>query len=319
MTRLTRLTRLTRIVLPSDFGGPEQLALTEAPTPEPGAGEVRVAVRAIGVNPVDWKSYSGLMGRDPAALRTMGSEVAGVVAAVGAGVDQWSPGDEVIVPRVPGPAYADDVLAPADGLIAKPAGLAFEQAAGVTLVGGTAAHAVEAAHVSEGDTVLLHGGAGGVGGLVVQLARRRGARVIATGSERSHDYLSELGAEPVAYGPGLEARVRALAPDWIDAVIDTVGNDEAVDTSLALVDDPKKVVSIAAFMRGGDGITLIGGGPGADPGTELRQKAWPEVAQLVADGELSLPVERTYPLEETAQAHRDSQAGHTRGKLVVVP
>jgi NADPH2:quinone reductase len=310
---------MTRIVAPTDFGGPEQLSLTEVATPEPASGEVRVAVKAIGVNPADWKSYSGLMGRDPSALQSVGSEVAGVVAAVGAGVDLWATGDEVIVPGVPGSAYADDVVVPAEGLIAKPAGLSFEQASGVAVVGGTAAHAVEAAQVTQGGTLLLHGGAGGVGGLVVQLAKRRGARVIATGSERSQDYLRELGAEPVVYGPGLEDRVRALAPDGVDAVIDTVGSDEAVDVSLALVADPKKVVSIAAFMRGGDGITLIGGGPGADPGTELRTKAWPEVAQLVADGELSLPVEKTYPLEETAQAHRDSQAGHTRGKLVVVP
>lgn len=310
---------MIRVVLPTDFGGPEQLTLTEVPTPEPGAGEVRVAVRAIGVNPTDWKSYSGRMSRDPQALKATGNEVAGVVDAVGPDVDRWSPGDEVIVPRVPGPAYADAVLAPADGLVAKPTGLSFEQAAAATLVGGTAAHAVEAAGVADGTTLLLHGGAGGVGGLVVQLAKRRGARVIATGSEGSQDYLRELGAEPVTYGPGLLDRVRALAPGGIDTVIDTVGTDEAVDTSLTLVDDPKKVVSIAAFTRGGDGITLIGGGPGADPGTAIRTKAWSEIPRLIADGALTLPVERAYPLEETAQAHRDSQAGHTRGKLVVVP
>ncbi len=310
---------MTRVVAPTAFGGPDQLALTEVPTPEPGPGEVRVSVRAIGVNPVDWKSYSGLMGQDPAALGTMGSEVSGVVAAVGTGVDQWSAGDEVIAPRVPGSAYADDVLVPADGLIAKPEGLSFEQASAVTLVGGTAEHALEAAHVTDGDTLLVHGGAGGVGGLVVQLATRRGARVIATGSEANQDYLRELGAEPVVYGDGLLDRVRQAAPDGVDAVVDTVGTDEAVDTSLALLDDPAKVVSIAAFMRAGDGITLIGGGPGADPGTEIRQRAWSQVAQLVADGSVSLPVARTYPLTETTQAHRDSQGGHTRGKLVVVP
>jgi NADPH:quinone reductase-like Zn-dependent oxidoreductase len=310
---------MTRIVAPADFGGPEQLALTEVPTPEPGAGEVRVSVRAIGVNPIDWKFYSGRMGTDPAILGAMGLEVSGVVAAVGDGVTGWSTGDEVIVPGVPGSAYADDVLAPADGLLAKPAGLSFEQAAAVTLVGGTAAHAVEAARVSEGDTVLVHGGAGGVGGLTVQLARRRGARVLATGAERNDAYLRELGAEPVRYGDGLQDRVRALAPDGVKAVVDTVGTDEAVDASLALVEDPARVVSIAAFGRGSDGITLIGNGPGADPGTELRTRARAEVAQLLADGELTLSIERTYPLEETAQAHRDSQAGHTRGKLVVVP
>ncbi|MEO7236738.1 MAG: NADP-dependent oxidoreductase [Lapillicoccus sp.] len=309
---------MTRVVAPTGFGGPEQLALTEVPTPEPGPGEVRLAVRAIGVNPIDWKSYSGLIGRDPAALGTMGSEVSGVVAAVASGVEHWSVGDEVIAPRVPGPAYATDVIVPAEGLIAKPTGLSFEQAAAVTLVGGTAAHALEAAHVQRGDTLLVHGGAGGVGGLVVQLAARRGARVIATAGDRNQSYLRELGAEPLVYGDGLLDRVREAAPDGVDAVIDTVGTDEAVDTSLALLEDPARLVSIAAFMRGGDGITLIGGGPGADPGTELRTRAWPEVAQLVADGALSLPIERTYPLEQTARAHRDSAAGHTRGKLVVV-
>jgi NADPH:quinone reductase len=310
---------MTRVVAPTGFGGPEQLALTEIPTPEPGPGEVRVAVRAIGVNPTDWKSYSGVMGRDRAALGSVGNEVSGVVAAVGAGVKQWSPGDEVIVPRVPGAAYADDVLAPADGLLAKPEGLSFEQAAAVTLVGGTAEHALQTAHVGNGTTLLVHGGAGGVGGLIVQLARLRGARVIATAGAGNQDYLRELGAEPLVYGDGLLDRVRAVAPEGVDAVIDTAGTDDAVDTSLALVDDPAKVVSIAAFRRGGDGITLIGGGPGADPGTEIRQRAWSEVARLVADGSVTLPVARTYPLTETAQAHRDSQAGHTRGKLVVVP
>jgi NADPH:quinone reductase len=310
---------MTRIVAPADFGGPEQLRLTEVPTPQPGPGEVRVAVRAIGVNPVDWKSYSGVMNRNPAVLTSIGNEVSGVITALGDGVDGWSVGDEVIVPRVPGSAYADDVLAPAEGLFRKPEGLPFEQAAAVSLVAGTAAHAVEAAKVSQGDTLLLHGGSGGVGGLVVQLAKRRGARVIATGSEDSQDYLRSLGAEPTIYGDGLLDRVRALAPEGVDEVIDTSGRDEAIDVSLQLVRDPSRIVSIAAFGRADDGITLIGGGPGADPGTELRRKAWPEIAQLVADGEIVLPIERTYPLEETAQAHRDSQSGHTRGKLFVVP
>ncbi|MDQ2782798.1 MAG: zinc-binding dehydrogenase, partial [Actinomycetota bacterium] len=235
------------------------------------------------------------------------------------GVDQWRVGDEVIVPRIETTSYTSDAVVPAASVVAKPAGLSFELAGSVALVGGTAAHAVEAAKVAGGETLLVHGGAGGVGGLVVQLAVRRGARVIATASEANHDYLRGLGAEPVVYGDGLEDRVRALAPDGVDASIDTIGSNEAVDVSLALVPDTARIVSIAAFHRGDDGITLIGGGPGADPGTELRAKSWPEIAQLVADGELDLPIARTYPLEETAQAHRDSVAGHTRGKLVVVP
>jgi NADPH2:quinone reductase len=307
---------MTRIVAPADFGGPEQLTVQTVPTPEPGPGEVRVTVRAIGVNPIDWKLYSGALGRDPRSLGGIGFELAGVVDAVGDGVTEWAPGDEVIATQVPGNGYTDAAVVPAAGLIAKPEGLSWELAASVPVAGATAAHAVEAAGVADGTTLLVHGGAGGVGGLVVQLARRRGARVIATASERNHDYLRSFGAEPVTYGDGLLDRVRALAPDGVHAVVDTVGTDEAIDVSLALV-DPGRVVSIAGYRRRDDGIVLIGGG--GDPGTEIRDAARPEVARLLASGELTLPIQRTYPLEETAAAHREGQAGHTRGKLVVVP
>ena len=308
---------MTRIVAPADFGGPEQLSITEVPTPEPGPGEVRVAVRAIGVNPIDWKIYSGRIGRDPKALGGIGFELAGVVDALGEGVDDWSVGDEVIATQVPGNGYTDAAVVPAAGLIAKPVALSWELAGSVSVAGATAAHAVTASGVGEGDTLLVHGAAGGVGGLVVQLARRRGVRVIATASERNHDYLRSLGAEPVVYGEGLLDRVRALAPDGVDAAVDTVGTDEAIDTSLALVGDPHRVVSIAGYQRRGDGIFLIGGG--GDPGTEIRDAARPEVAQLLADGEVTLPIQATYPLEDTAEAHRVGLAGHTRGKLVIVP
>ena len=308
---------MTRIVAPADFGGPEQLVLTEVPTPEPGPGEVRVAVRAIGVNPIDWKIYSGVMSRDPRALGGIGFELAGVVDALGEGVTDWSLGDEVIAVQVPGNAYTDAAVVPAAGLLAKPEGLSWELAASVPVAGGTAAHAVEAAGVGAGGTLLVHGAAGGVGGLVVQLARRRGARVIATASARNHDYLRSLGAEPVTYGEGLEDRVRALAPDGVDAAIDTVGTDEAIDVSLALVGDPRRVVSIAGYRRRDTGIFLIGGG--GDPGTEIRDAARPEVARLLASGELTLPIQATYPLEDTAEAHREGLTGHTRGKLVIVP
>jgi NADPH:quinone reductase-like Zn-dependent oxidoreductase len=308
---------MTRIVAPADFGGPEQLVLTEVPTPEPGPGEVRVAVRAIGVNPIDWKIYSGRLGRDPSALNGIGFELAGVVDAVGEGVDGWSVGDEVIAAQVPGPGYTDAAVVPAEGLLAKPQGLSWELAASVPVAGSAAAHAVDATQITERGTLLVHGAAGGVGGLVVQLARRRGTRVIATASERNHEYLRSLGAEPVTYGEGLVDRVRALAPDGVDAAVDTIGTDEAIDTSLELVDDPYRVVSIAAYQRRDDGIRLIGGG--GELGTEIRDAARPEVARLLAAGELILPVQATYPLEDTAEAHRVGLAGHTRGKLVVVP
>jgi NADPH:quinone reductase len=308
---------MTRIVAPVDFGGPEQLVVSEVPTPKPGRGEVRVAVRAIGVNPIDWKIYSGLIGRDRDALGNIGFELAGVVDAVGEDVEGWAVGDDVIATQVPGNGYTDAAVVPAAGLIAKPDGLSWELAASVPVAGATAAHAVEAAGVHDGGTVLVHGAAGGVGGLVVQLARRRGARVIATASERNHDYLRSLGAEPLTYGEGLGERVRALAPDGVDAAIDTAGTDEAIDVSLDLVRDPRRVVSLAAHQRRDDGIVLIGGG--GDPGTEIRDAARPEVARLLATGELTLPIQATYSLEDTAEAHRAGLTRHTRGKLVVLP
>lgn len=308
---------MTRIVAPVDFGGPEQLAVSQVPTPQPGPGEVRVAVRAIGVNPIDWKIYSGRMGRDREALARLGFELAGVVDAVGEDVTGWAVGDEVIATQVPGNGYADAAVVPAAGLLAKPDGLSWDLAASVPVAGGTAAHAVEAAGVGDGDTLLVHGAAGGVGGLVVQLARRRGARVIATASERNHEYLRSLGAEPVTYGEGLGDRVRALAPGGVDAAVDAVGTDEAIDVSLDVVGDPRRVVSLAAYQRRDDGILLIGGG--GDPGTEIRDAARPEVARLLATGELTLPIQETYSLEDTAEAHRAGLTGHTRGKLVIVP
>ena len=308
---------MTRIVAPVDFGGPEQLMVSEVPTPLPGPGEVRVAVRAIGVNPIDWKIYGGRIGRDRDALANIGFELAGVVDAVGDDVERWAVGDDVIATQVPGNAYTDAAVVPAAGLIAKPEGLSWELAASVPVAGATAAHAVEAAGVGDGGTLLVHGAAGGVGGLVVQLARRRGARVIATASERNHEYLRSLGAEPVTYGEGLGDRVRALAPDGVDAAVDTVGTDEAIDVSLDVVGDPRRVVSTAAYQRRDDGIVLIGGG--RDPGTEIRDAARPQVARLLATGELTLPIQATYSLEATAEAHRAGLTGHTRGKLVIVP
>jgi NADPH2:quinone reductase len=311
---------MTRVVAPQAFGGPEQLALTETQTPEPGAGEVRLAVRAIGVNPYDWKLYSGTIGRDPATLGTTGMEAAGVVEAVGDGVTDWQVGDEVIAERVPGNGYADAVVVPTAALIAKPASLPWEVAASVPVAGGTAYQSVEAVGVGDGDTVLVHGGAGAVGSVVVQLARLRGARVIATASPANHEAVRALGAEPVAYGEGLEQRVRELAPDGVDAAIDTAGGAEATATSLALVADRGRITTIVDF--GGaqeNGFKALGFGPGGDPGTEIRARGRREIVSLLADGSLQIAIGRTYPLTETAAAHADSQSGAVRGKLVVIP
>lgn len=315
---------MTRAVLPRDFGGPDQLELREVDTPEPGEGEVRVAVRAIGVNPVDWYHYDGVHSDDPADLLTFGYEAAGVVDAVGPEVFGASVGDEVVVTEIPGNGYAEHVVAPVGALLPKPAGVSFEVAASVPVAAGTAYHALEKTRVAQGDTVLAHGAAGGVGSLLVQLAVLRGARVIATGSPASHDFLRSLGAEPVTYGEGpggrLADRVRSLAPDGIDVAIDLVGTDEAIDTSLELVADRDRILTIAAFGRAPElGIHLIGGGPVADNGLEVRPVGQREVLRLLAEGTVRIPIERSYGLDEVTDAHRASMTRHTNGKLVVVP
>src|SRR5258708_18084919 len=164
------------------------------------------------------------------------------------------------------------------------------------LTGATDWHCLVATAVGDGDTVLIHGGAGGVGVMAVQLAAERGATVIATASPARHEFLRELGAVPVAYGPGLADRVRAAAPDGIDAALDLIGTDEAVDVSLELVPDRARIATIAAFGRAGQaGIKALGGGPGADPGNEIRSAARPEPARLASQGRLRGFVLQTFP------------------------
>ncbi len=304
------------------FGGPESLVVEEVSLPDPGPHEVHVRVRAAGVNPTDAKSYK--QAGDPSALPLpLGYEAAGVVAVVGEGAaDDVGPlavGDEVIVFRYRG-AYAADLVVPDSTLTRKPSGLGWPEAAGLMLAGATAFHTLEATGVHEGDTVLVHGAAGGVGLYAVQLARLRGARVIATAGERNHDLLRELGAEPVVYGDGLLARVQAMAPDGVDAALDLVGSDEAMDVSLALVADRDRIASIANFARGPqEGIKLLGGGPGADAGDALRMGVRPELARLAGEGTLRVVLAATYPLDDAADAHRQIATGHTTGKLVLIP
>lgn len=311
---------MTTSVVATAFGGPEVLSVVERPTPEPGSGEIRIEVRAAGVNPIDWKAFSGLMGADPNALpKPVGQEAAGVVTAVGPGVTAVAVGDEVIAYPVSG-GYSTDLVVAAANVVPKPASMTWEQAGGALLTGATAVHALTAADVRDGETVLIHGASGGVGLPAVQLAVGRGATVIATAGPTKHDLLRELGAVPVEYGDGLADRVRAAAPQGIDAALDLIGTDEAVETSLELVADRQRIVTIAAFGRAlDDGITLIGGGPGADPGTEIRNAARTQLTDAFAAGRLRLFVAKSYPLAEAADAIREIMTGHTTGKIVLVP
>jgi NADPH:quinone reductase-like Zn-dependent oxidoreductase len=167
--------------------------------------------------------------------------------------------------------------------------------------------------------VLIHGAAGGVGLMAVQLAAARGATVVATASPARHDFLRALGALPVAYGSGLEQRVRAAASGGVDAALDLIGTGEAMDVSLALVADRARVATIAGFARGlGEGVRVLGGAPGADPGTEIRDAARLELARLAQDGTLQVFVDQTFPLADVAAAHRTIMTGHVRGKIALV-
>ena len=174
--------------------------------------------------------------------------------------------------------------------------------------------------MSAGDTVLVHGVSGGVGRMAAQLAILRGARVIGTASSARHDELRELGVEPVVYGDGLAARVNELAPGGIDAAIDTVGTDEALDVSLQLMTDPARIVTIVNFAAAlAAGAQAIGGGPGADPGREIRAAARLTLAGLLADGSLDVEIARTYPLAEAAAAYAFLVEGHAGGKIILEP
>jgi len=312
---------MSTTVVASAYGGPDVLTVIDESVPDPGEGQVLVEFTAVGVNPVDYKVYGGAFGEDPDALPLhLGREGAGVVVAVGPNaIGPAGPigvGDEVIV--YPGSGtYAKRALQAADSVLPKST-LSWEQAGGLLLTGSTAYDTVETTGVSEGDVVLIHGAAGGVGLLAVQLARLRGATVIGTARESSHEYLRSIGAIPVTYGDGLVDRVRAAAPEGIDAAIDTVGTDEAVDVSLQLVADKSRIATIAAFGRvASTGIVALGAGNPAS--AELRNRVRTELIDLVAGGQITNVIAKTFPLTDAAKAHEELQKSHPIGKFVLIP
>jgi NADPH:quinone reductase-like Zn-dependent oxidoreductase len=310
---------MTKVVVAEAYGGPEVLAVRDVILPAAGPGQVVVDIRAAGTNPFDYKRYSGLMGDDPGALPiALGLEVSGVLVEVPAGTEGYTGplqvGDAVIVTNING-GYAERVIAGAADVGHKPAALTFEEASGLLLAGATAWHLLARTKVGRGDTVLIHGASGGVGLMAVQLAVGRGATVIATASPARHEQLSGYGATPVEYGPGLADRVRAIGP--VDAALDLVGTDEALDTSVELVADRNRIATIAGFARAGElGIAVLSG---ADGGQAIRNEARPELIRLAAAGKLTVTVDRAFPLDEAAEAHRYLQTGHARGKVVLVP
>ncbi len=312
-----------RTVIARQYGGAADVELVDLPQVPLEAGRVRITVRAAAVNPADLKRLRGEFGRNEKSLPLrLGSEVSGVVAEVAP--DAVGPagaiavGDEVVGYPVSG-GFAAEVVAKAESVLPKPAGLGWSQAAGLLLGAVTAFHLVEAAGVGEGDRVIVHGATGAVGSAAVQLARLRGAEVIGTVSAGREDAVRAFGAVPVVYGPGLEQRLRALLPDGADAALDTVGSDEALDASVALVRDRTRVATVAGFARAADlGIRLLGSGPGADPGTELRANARLPMLQLAGDGLLVGPPVIEFPLAAVRDALALVASGHAGGKVVLL-
>lgn len=304
----------------ASFGAPQDvLELVDHELPEPGPGEVTIAVAAAGMNPADYKRFAA---GDPAVLPyAPGFEVAGTLTAIGPdsaiGSGPAAPGDEVLAFRIGG-GYATDVTVPAKDVFAKPDALSFPEAANLLLAGATAAEMLEVTKVTNNDTVLLHGASGAVGVAVLQLARRGGARVIGTTSDARRDIVEEFGGEPVAYGPGLEQRVRELAPDGVTVALDAVGTDEAIDVSLSLVADRGRILTIANVARAQEaGFHAIGG---SDPASAaFRDAIRPELIALAAAGELVVPVARTFPLDEAPAALELLRSGHPGGKLALIP
>lgn len=317
---------MATIVQYQELGGPEVLELVEVPTPHAAAGELVVEVRAAGVNPIDWKLRSGLRGGQPGGRlpepRRVGSDGSGVIVEVGDGVDGWSVGDEVVVTGANG-SYATHLVVEPRQIIRKPANLSFEEAAAIGIPVSTAYQALRSLGVTQGTTLLIHGGSGAVGHAAVQFARAWGATVIATASERNHDRLRELGATPVVYGPGLLERIREAAPQGVDRVLDAIGADEALEASFALVDDRRHIGTIVVGAKAAElGIQAWSGG-NPKPLTEQEQlwraDAIPAVAELVEQGGFSFEIGTVRPLSEAAAAHRESESGHPSGKLILVP
>lgn len=305
---------MSRVVQFAEYGTPEVLRVVDVEPPAPGPTQVRIAVRAAGVNPIDWKILGGYM-RELMPLELpagVGSDVAGVVDAVGSEVTEWAVGDEVLGRSTTG-SFADLALAEAAELVRKPEDVSWEVAGSLAGAGGTAYTVLGKLGVKAGDTLLIHAAAGGVGTFAVQLAKAQGVNVIGTAGVSNHEYLRSLGATPVTYGDGLLDRVRAAAPDGVDAVLDASGRGE-IPLSIELTGDPARVLTLVAFDQAATGIQVHVGGSGSELGAALR-----ELATLVAQGRLTVSISETYPLTEAGAALSASTTGHVHGKLVVVP
>lgn len=294
------------------FGGPEVLEIEHRAIPRPAQDEVLVRVAAAGVNPVDWKLFSGLPMRDPyerSLPSGNGYDFSGTIEALGAGVHGWRIGEPVFGGRRYH-AQADHLVIDPRELVRAPDGLPLLEAGALNVTGRTAVASVESQSITADDVVLVGGGAGGVGILTAQLCVLRGARVLGTASPRHHALLRRLGIEPFAYGDGLADDLRTAAPDGITVALDTVGHG-TVDLALALGVSPDRINTVADYdARERHPIRGIGGAVAG--ARELGT-----IARLIADGLIEMPIDSTFPLERAQDAYARAISGQTSGKIVL--
>jgi NADPH:quinone reductase-like Zn-dependent oxidoreductase len=294
----------------TEYGGPEVISLGEAPEPHAGPGQIRIVVRAAGVNPMDWKIRSGMLaqGKPLERVAYLGFDAAGVVDEVGEGVTDVAVGDDVFGQG----QNTQAEYAVLTSWVKKPASVDWAVAAAAGVVVEASERVLRLLGVREGTKLFIDGGAGGVGSTATQFAKARGAMVIASASEANQDYLREIGAIPVVYGDGMIERVRALQIGKVDAVLDAVGKTP-IDDLISLTTEPSQVVSIANFGAAASGARASGGGADSQP-----TKALAEAADLLQQSKLVIKIQ-TFPFDRAAEAHQISQDGHVRGKLVFVP
>lgn len=298
----------------STYGTPDVLQLTDLPDPIAGPGQVRIRIKTAGVQPVDCAVRSGWFAGKGGPFeerfpQILGNEFAGVIDQAGEGVSSFDPGDEVLGWQTLA-CYAEYVVVPVDQIVHKPKNMRWEVAGGLSGAGQTAHTALEEIGINKGESILVHAAAGAVGTVAVQLAQIRGANVIGTASEANHEYLRSLGVTPVTYGDGLAERVKAVAPNGIDAALDAAGRG-ALEASVQLIENRERIGTLVDFEKAPElGVKSIRSKRSAERLSEL--------AEWVAKGNLKIHIRNTYPLDKAIDAHREVETGHGRGKVVLV-
>ncbi len=292
------------------YGDLDGIEIDDVPEPHADAGQIRIAVKAASINPIDWKIVSGAMsgGETIDGYKQLGYDASGVVDEIGEGVAGINVGDDVFGLG----SNTQSEFAVLKSWAAKPPSIDWSVAAAAGVSVETAERALRLLDVKPDSVLFIDGGAGGVGSIAVQVAIARGATVIASASDANHDYLREIHATPVLYGDGMVERIRTVGPDHIDAVFDVAGKTPIEDL-ISLVSDPSQVLSIANFNAAQAGARVTSGGADSQPFDALR-----EGAELLEQNKLVIKVQ-TFPLDRAVEAYRISQGGHVRGKLILLP